>query len=82
MSLSSYDRAHIHEILLDEEGVKYDWFSAHVIRFIGTVWHKADSTNRAILRLAFPDAVEAFENYLVAPISDEYFDELMKGQHE
>lgn len=59
MSISSYDRLHVPAILADLKGERYDWFSAQLLRLIA----KADSTNRAKIRLAFPDHVEAFEDW-------------------
>lgn len=79
MGLSNYDRAHMQEIIADKEGKHYEWFTAHVVRFIDKVWYKADSQNRNILRLAFPDVVDAYEAYNVESIPDEDFDKLMRG---
>lgn len=58
MTVSDFDRQHIQEIL-DNRDQYYTWFSAHLIRLIA----KADGGNRERLRLAFPDAVEAFEDW-------------------
>ena len=63
MGMTNYDRAHFQEII-DGEGT---WFTAHVIRFIAKVWGKADSQNKAILRMAFPDVVEVYEYNLLSP---------------
>ena len=53
--LSDYDKAHMADILAGHG----DWFSAELMRLI----MKADFENRARLRLAFPDHVEAYDRY-------------------
>lgn len=53
---SAYDRAHVREILSGEG----DWFGAMLLRLI----HKADDDNRAAIREAFPEHVEAYETWL------------------
>ena len=77
MPLSSFDRAHMDKIIADKDGKTYEWFTAHVIRFIDKVWYKADSQNRIILRTAFPDVVEAYEALNAPPLTDEDFDALL-----
>lgn len=59
MSISDYDRQHISDILKDYKGESFSWFSAHLIRLIA----KADAGNRERLRSAFPEHVQAFEDY-------------------
>lgn len=55
MGISEYDRANV-QLILRGHG---DWFSAELLRLIA----KADSANREKLRLAFPDAVKAWEDW-------------------
>jgi len=55
MALSDFDREHIEDIL----GGNDDWFSAQLIRLIA----KADPVNLALIRLGFPDHVEAWESW-------------------
>mgnify|MGYP001615090903 CR=1 FL=1 len=53
MTISQFDRENM-ESILHGEGT---WFNAHLLRLID----KADLHNRERLRMAFPDAVEAYE---------------------
>ena len=53
--LSDFDKQNLDRIL----GGYGDWFSAKLMRLI----MKADKENRERLRLAFPDHVEAYEEY-------------------
>ena len=57
MPLSEFDREHMADIITGEG----DWFTAHLLRLIA----KADLNNRARLRLAYPEEVEAYEQWLV-----------------
>lgn len=57
--LSQYDKENMLEII----NGRGDWFTAHVIRFIDKVWWKADNNNKIILRTAFSDVVEAYEEW-------------------
>ena len=50
--LSDFDRAHVGDILAGNG----DWFSAELLRLIA----KADTANRAKLRLGFPEHVQAY----------------------
>jgi len=50
--LSSYDVAHVQDIL-NGEG---DWFTAQLLRLVA----KADDENRNKLHLAFPEVVDAY----------------------
>lgn len=52
MTLSSYDEAHVEEILRGEG----DWFTAELLRLCA----KADIHNLARLRVAFPEVVDAY----------------------
>lgn len=45
------------EMLLDPR--RASWFTAHLVRLI----QKADSDNRELLRMAYPDEVAAFERW-------------------
>jgi len=73
MGMSSFDRAHIDDIIADKDGRQYDWFNAYIIRFLDLIWGKADSNNRAILRQAWPDTVEAYENWtMMSRVQDEW----------
>jgi hypothetical protein len=54
--ISPHDRDNIGRIL----GGYGDWFSAQLLRLI----MKADKQNRERLRLAFPDHVRAYEQYV------------------
>lgn len=63
--LSDYDRAHIQNILRYPD--EYTWFSAQLIRLIA----KADKNNRERIRSAFPEHVEAFEEWYNSPIFKE-----------
>lgn len=56
MGPSDFDKAHMADILAGMG----DWFSSELLRLIA----KADSSNRAKLRLAFPEHVEAYEEWL------------------
>lgn len=62
-TLSPHDRENIDRIM----GGYGDWFSAQLIRLIA----KADFENRARLRLAFPDHVEAYEKWLREPLKSQ-----------
>lgn len=53
MPMSEHDRKHIGDIINGKHG---DWFTAELLRLIA----KADFSNRARLRLGFPDEVQAF----------------------
>jgi hypothetical protein len=53
--ISEYDRTNIHEILQGHG----TWFSAMLIRLIA----HADSDNRERLRQAFPEHVQAYEDW-------------------
>lgn len=53
--LTSYDRAHMADVLAGHG----DWFSAELMRLIA----KADFENKARLRLAFPDHVQAYDDW-------------------
>lgn len=53
--LSDYDRSNVGNIISGEG----DWFSAELLRLIA----KADVENREQLRVAFPDHVEAYEQW-------------------
>lgn len=53
--VSAYDRVHIADILAGHG----DWFTAHLLRLCA----KADRENLAKLRLAFPEAVRALEDW-------------------
>lgn len=55
MPLSEFDRDNIDEIV----GGYGDWFTAHVIRFVAGVYHKADADNKAILWDAYPEIIKA-----------------------
>lgn len=57
MSISDFDRNHIQEIL--DKPDDFDWFSAQVIRLAS----RADKGNLARLRNAFPEHVEAYEDW-------------------
>ena len=63
MSVTNFDRENFAEILKDTQGKQYDWFSAHAIRFVDKIWHKADLENRKRLSQAFPDVIEAYNYY-------------------
>ena len=52
MSISSFDRAHIEDILAGHG----TWFTADLLRLID----HADATNRAKLEGAFPEEVHAY----------------------
>jgi len=54
--LSDYDYAHFRDILIGHG----DWFSADLLRLI----KKADAENKECLRLAFPDHVQAYDDYV------------------
>ena len=57
---SDYDRKHVEEILGDNPPPQYfNWFSAYLIRLVA----KADPSNRARIRVAFPEHVEAYEDW-------------------
>lgn len=56
MPLNNYDRDNIGSLLKGEG----DWFTAQLLRLIA----KADTWNRARLRLAFPEEVAAYERWL------------------
>jgi hypothetical protein len=64
MSVTNFDRENFAEIIKDKDGRDYDWFTAHVIRFIDKVWGKADIANRTNLEWAFPDVVDAYKYWL------------------
>lgn len=55
--MNDYDRKHLGEILAGQG----DWFNAHLLRLIA----KADQQNRARLRLAFPEEVKAWEDWML-----------------
>jgi hypothetical protein len=57
--MSPYDRSHIGTIV----GGEGTWFTAHLLRLIA----KADDSNRARLRLSFPEEVAAYEEWLNGP---------------
>ncbi|KKL17797.1 hypothetical protein LCGC14_2481950 [marine sediment metagenome] len=54
--LSEYDRNHISDLVYGHG----NWFSAHLIRLI----IKADMQDRAKLKQAYPEHVEAVEKWL------------------
>ena len=55
MPINDYDRAHIEDIVAGHG----DWFTAKLIRLIA----KADPHNRNLLRMGFPEEVEAYEDW-------------------
>lgn len=57
--ISDFDKAHMKDILKDTAAARYDWFSCHLLRLIA----RADQNNRERLRLAFPQAVESYEEW-------------------
>lgn len=63
--LSDYDRKNIGAIIADGEPgpdmepVRTTWFNARLLRLI----HHADAKNLARLRLAFPDVVQAYQEW-------------------
>lgn len=57
--VSDYDREKMGDIVAGHG----DWFSAHLFRLIA----KADFENRAKLRLAFPEHVRAWEQWMEGP---------------
>ena len=57
--VSAHDREKMDEIMTGYG----DWFSARLLRLIA----KADLENRARLRLAFPEHVQAYEEWYLAP---------------
>jgi len=54
--LSEFDRKNMERILAGE----FDWFSAKLMRLI----RKADRENKERLRIAFPDHVQAYDDYM------------------
>jgi len=54
--LSNFDRENMEELLAGHG----DWFSAKLMRLI----MKADRENKERLRLAFPDHVQAYDDYV------------------
>jgi hypothetical protein len=59
--ISEHDREHMDEIMSGYG----DWFSARLLRLIA----KADIENRALLRQVFPDHVQTYEEWCLAPRS-------------
>ena len=57
--ISPYDREHMADIVAGHG----DWFTAKLLRLIA----KADSHNRSKLRLAYPEEVRAYEEWLQSP---------------
>lgn len=55
--VSDFDKAHMTDIISGSFG---DWFSADLLRLIA----KADSENKARLKIAFPDHVQAYLNWV------------------
>lgn len=55
--MNDFDRSHVQQIL--DHPSKYTWFSAQLLRLIA----KADAGNRERLRIAFPEAVNVFEDW-------------------
>lgn len=53
--ISSYDKEHIDDILAGHG----DWFTAYLLRLCA----KADHKNLELIRLGFPEVVEAFEKW-------------------
>lgn len=53
--LSAFDREHVDAIVCDREGARFTNYSAHVLRLI----KKADPYQRELLRMIYPDHVEA-----------------------
>jgi hypothetical protein len=70
--LSAHDRERMTDIMAGYG----DWFSAQLLRLIA----KADVENRARLRLAFPDHVEAFEAWHMSMTVEEY--RILRGLEE
>lgn len=56
MPISDYDRAHISDLVAGEG----TWFTARLLRLIAS----ADRVNRIRIGEAFPDEVEAFEQWM------------------
>jgi len=56
VAVTDFDRQHVEQIMRSES---MDWFAARVIRLCG----HADEYNLERLRLAFPEHVEAFEDW-------------------
>ena len=54
--ISEYDKNHVEEILRGEG----DWFTAQLLRLIA----KADTQNRAKLKICFPNEVSAYMDYI------------------
>ncbi len=54
-TISDYDRHHIYEILIGDQS----WFGAKLIRLISV----ADGENKAKLFSAFPDYVQAYDDW-------------------
>jgi hypothetical protein len=59
ITMKDFDRQNIGALLAGEG----DWWSAQFVRLIA----KSDTERRARLRLAFPEHVEAVEDYLGLP---------------
>jgi hypothetical protein len=59
MSLTDFDKEHIEDILTNNPNGRWDWFSCKLLRLISIM----DSENRTQMHKAFPDHVEAYENY-------------------
>ena len=54
--VTDYDRTHMADIIAGRDGT---WFTAYLLRLIA----KADSVNRERLRIIYPDAVAAYEDW-------------------
>ena len=65
--LSEFDKAHVQQILRGHG----DWFSAQLLRLIS----HADKENREKLRLAFPEVVEAYEDWFSGKVPSTPFRE-------
>lgn len=54
-----FDQYHVQEILEDQGGREWHWFSCHLLRLIC----KADKQNRELLRIVFPRHVQLYESW-------------------
>lgn len=57
--MSGYDRAHIGDMLADQRGKSFDWFTCRLMRLIAG----ADRANRAKLAKVYPVEVRAVCEY-------------------